>query len=111
MDTEPPRQVWALYGMAGALVWGTLHLVTVWRAGTVSSHDIIGAVINVVAALIVGTACAAMLGPALAPMVPIAGLRDPYVVGFGVGAGAFELLPIALTFASAVAKKFSREKL
>jgi len=24
--------------MAGALVWGTLHLVTVWRAGTVSSR-------------------------------------------------------------------------
>lgn len=111
MDPDPPRHVWALFGTSGALVWGTLHLVAMWRAGTVSARDLIGAGINVFAAFAVGAGVSYFLGPALTPMVPIAGLRDAHVIGFGLGFFAFELVPVVLDFAHRKAKKISREKL
>ncbi len=112
MDTEQPRHMLALYGSAGALVWGLFHLVTLIRSGQpVSVADGFRAFANVLAALLVGALVAYFLGPALTPMVPITGLRDPHVVGFGLGALGWEGLPIVLDFARRWGKRQAREKL
>lgn len=112
MDTEPSRQLMSLAGISGALVWGLFHLVTMWRSGVQPSpRDVYAAVGNVIAALIVGGLVAYFVGPSLLPLVPVVGLRDTHVVGFGVGVLSWELLPVLFSFARSKAKRISRDKL
>lgn len=110
MDTEPPRLALALSALGGALVWGTFHLATsLWAGQPVARADVLRALANVAAAIIVGVLVSYFLGPALAAYVPIVSLRDPHVVGFGIGAGMWEVGPFALGWLRAKAKRLSKE--
>jgi MFS family permease len=111
MDTEPPRLALALSALAGAAVWGTFHLVTtLWAGQPVARADQLRALANVAAALLVGALCAYFVGPAVADYVPLAGLRDPHVVGFGIGMLAWEAAPFFFSWARLRAKRIAKEK-
>lgn len=111
MDAEPPRLAIALSALAGAAVWGTYHLVTTWFAGQPASRaDLLRALANCAASAVVGLLVAVFLGPMIASYVPDLRLRDPHVVGFVIGALAWEALPFVLRFAKGRAERFVKEK-
>jgi hypothetical protein len=62
----------------------------------VHRQDIILAVLNVTAAILMGSLVAYFVGPVLMQYVPVAGLRDPHAVGFAVGFAGYELAPFLL---------------
>jgi hypothetical protein len=101
----------AISALGGAVVWGTFTLVTaIWAGQPVARADCIRAAVNVAAGILVGVIVAWFLGPALAPMVPIAGLRDPHVVGFGLGAATWELAPFAFRLLRLRAAGYVKDK-
>lgn len=111
MDTEPPRLALAFSALGGAVVYGTFHLATaLWAGQPVALRDVLRALANVVAAILVGGLTAYFLGPAVAQYVPIVSLRDPHVVGFAIGAGAWEVAPFAFGLLRARARNIAREK-
>lgn len=112
MDTEPPRQAVALglSAFGGAAFWGLYHLATLWRAGQrVEPQHVVRALTTVAMGAIAGVLAAVFLGPALIGLVPIAGLRDPHVVGFVTGAGAWELAPFLFRGLRAFGAKKAKE--
>lgn len=111
MDTEPPRLLLAVSALAGAAVWGTFHLVTaLWAGQPVQRADQLRALANVLAAAIVGSLTAYFVGPAIADYLPMAGLKNPHVVGFGIGLVSWELAPLFITWARGRAKRLAQEK-
>lgn len=103
------RTTLGLSALAGGAVWGLYHLATTLLAGQpVHRQDIILAGLNVAAAILVGALVAYFVGPALVPMVPVAGLRDPHAVGFGIGAMAWEATPFAYRWLRVLAAKKSQ---
>lgn len=95
-DESTLRATLSLSALAGGAVWGLYHLATALLAGQpVHRQDVILATLNVLCAMAVGAMTAWFLGPMLTPMIPIAGLRDPPAVGFGIGAVAWEAAPFA----------------
>lgn len=88
------RATLGLWSIAGGALWGTYHLATTLLAGQpVHRQDIILAALNVACAMIAGALVAYCLGPALVPLIPIEGLREPHAAGLGIGAVAWEALP------------------
>jgi len=111
MDAEQPRLTIALAALAGAAVWGTYTLVMAFFAAEpIRGRDAARALVNVVAAIVVGLLVSYFLGPAILSAVPVATLKDPHVVGFALGAGAWELWPFAVRFARRRAAAFGKEK-
>lgn len=111
MDAEPPRLALALSAFGGAVVYGTFHLLTaLWAGQPVERTDVLRAFANVVAAIIVGVVTAYFLGPALMPAMPIGPMRDPYVIGFGIGFGGLEVAPFVSGWVRNQAKKLAKEK-
>lgn len=111
MDTEPPRELLAVSALAGAAVWGTFHLVTaLWAGQPVPRADQLRALANVIAAAIVGSLTAYFVGPAFAEYVPLEGLQNPHVVGFGIGLLAWEAAPFFINWARGRAKRLAKEK-
>ncbi len=111
MDTEPPRLLLAVSALAGAAVWGAFHLVTaLWAGQPVARTDKLRACVNVVAAAFVGSMTSFFLGPAFAEYLPGEALKNPHVVGFGVGLMAWEAVPFFINWARARAKRLSQEK-
>lgn len=112
MDTEPQRQALdlGLSAFGGAAFWGLYHLTTLMRAGrSVEPQHWLRAGLTVVAGVVAGVIAAMILGPALVPMVPVIGLRDSHVVGFIIGAGAWELAPFAFRALRAFGAKKAKE--
>jgi hypothetical protein len=100
------RATLGLSAIAGGFVWGVYHLATTLLAGQpVHRQDIILAVLNVAAAILVGGLVAYFVGPVLGPMIPLEGLRDPHALGFGIGAVAWEAAPFAYRWLRVFAAK------
>lgn len=111
MDAEPPRLALALSALGGAVVYGTFHLLTaLWAGQPVERTDVLRALANVAAAIIVGVLTAYFLGPALMPLMPIGPMRDPYVVGFAIGFGGLEVAPFASKWVRGQASKLAKGK-
>lgn len=90
------RVTLSLSALAGGAVWGLLQLATKLLAGQpVHRQDLILAGLNVACGIAAGVLVAYFLGPALGPLIPVEGLRDPHALGFGIGALSWELAPIA----------------
>lgn len=88
------RATLGLSAIAGGAVWGFYHLATTVLAGQpVHRQDVILATLNVACAVLMGALVAYFVGPALAPMIPVIGLREPHALGFGIGALAWEGAP------------------
>lgn len=111
MDTEPPRLALAMSALGGALVYGTFQLVTaLWSGQPVERADVVRALVNVAATILVGVLSAYFLGPALmACCVPVASLREPHVVGFCIGATAWLVAPIVFGVVRDRAKQKAKE--
>lgn len=110
MDTEPPRLALAVSALAGAVFWGMFHLATtLWAGQPVARTDMIKALANVAMGVIAGVLVAYFLGPALTAYVPIAGLREPQVVGFALGGGSWEVAPFLFGWMRARAKRMAKE--
>lgn len=100
------RTTLGLSALAGGAVWGLYHLATTLLAGQpVHKQDIVLASLNVAAAILMGSLVAYFIGPVVAPMIPVAGLRDPHALGFGIGAIAWEVAPFAYRLVRREAKK------
>lgn len=111
MDTEPPRLALGVASLAGAAVWGTYTLVMAFFAAEpIRGRDAARALVNVAAAIVVGILVSYFLGPAILSAVPVATLKDPHVVGFALGAGAWEIWPFVVRFARRRAASFAKEK-
>jgi apolipoprotein N-acyltransferase len=111
MDTEPPRLVLAASAFAGAIFWAGHHLVTtLWAGQSVAQADVARVLANVAIGMLGGVLAAYFLGPALVSYVPVAGLKDPHVVGFATGAGTWELAPFAYALLRGRAGRFIKEK-
>jgi hypothetical protein len=112
MDAEPPRQAFELgiSAVAGASFWGLYHLATLMRGGRkIEPQHWVRAAITVAMGIVAGVLVAEFLGPALIPLVPITGLRDPYVVGFILGAASWELAPFVFRGVRAFGAKKVKE--
>jgi hypothetical protein len=112
MDTEPPRQAldFGLSAIGGSIFWGLYHLTSLWRAGkAVEPRHVVRAVMTVAAGILMGLLAAVFLGPSLAGLVPIAGLRDAHVVGFAIGAVAWEAAPFLFRGLRAFGAKKAKE--
>lgn len=111
MDAEPPRLVLAFSSLGGAVVYGTFHLATtLWAGQPVERIHVWRALANVTAAMIVGVITAFLLGPAVSGYVPVESLKDPHVVGFAMGAGAWEVAPFLFGWLRKRAQQIAREK-
>lgn len=100
------RQTLGLSALAGGAVWGLYHLTTTLLAGQpVHRQDIILAALNVSAAVAMGGLVAYFVGPAVAPLLPLEGLREPHAMGFGIGAIAWEALPFVYRWLRVFAAK------
>lgn len=108
------RLRYAFGGAAGALIYGVYTFVQMMKAGHRPTLSDLGrAVLNVAAALVVGTVAAFAIGPALVAMIPFEGLRaavDPVAVGFVVGGLGWELLPLVIEGAKRWASRLGKEK-
>lgn len=104
------RATLGLSAIAGGAVWGLYHLATTLLAGQpVHRQDFVLASLNVAAAILMGGLVAYFVGPALSPLVPIVGLREPHALGFAIGAVAWELAPIAYRGARLLAARKAGE--
>lgn len=111
MDPEPPRQALAISAFAGAAFWGMFHLwTTIWAGQPVARTDVVKAAVNVAMGLLGGVMVAWFLGPAVTPYVPLAGLKDPHVVGFAIGAATWEVAPFVYSWLRARAARTAKEK-
>lgn len=100
------RATLGLSALAGGAVWGLYHLATTVLGGqAVHRQDIILAGLNVAAAVLMGALVAYFVGPALIPLVPLEGLRDPHAVGFAIGAVAWEGAPLLYRLLRIVVEK------
>lgn len=96
-DENALRVTFSLGAFAGGVVLGLVILLTrVFSGQPVRRQDVILAVANVAAAIVTGVLVAYFLGPALGPLVPVESLREPHALGFGIGAGAWEVAPLVL---------------
>lgn len=112
MDAEPPRHILdlAFSALGGAGFWGLYQLAMLWRAGrAVEPQHVIRALLTVAVGAVAGVLVAVFLGPSLIGLVPIVGLRDPHVVGFILGAGAWEIAPFAFRGLRAFGAKKAKE--
>lgn len=106
MPPDDVRTTLGLSALAGGAVWGLYHLATTLLAGQpVHRQDLILAGLNVSCAVAMGGLVAYFVGPTLAPLIPVAGLRDPHALGFGIGAVAWEVAPIVYRWARVVAER------
>lgn len=94
---DPERLRVALAALAGAVVYGAFTLVTLFMTGQhVSRMDLVRALANVMAGVLVGVLTAYVIAPWLALLIPWVHLRDEVTVGFFVGALAWEIFPFFL---------------
>lgn len=112
MDSEPPRQALdlGLSAFGGAAFWGLYHLAALWSAGKAAEpQHWVRAGVTILMGVLAGVLAAWFLGPALVPMMPIAGLRDPRIVGFGFGAFSWEVAPFVFRGLRAFSAKKAKE--
>jgi len=110
MDTEPPRLAMGWSAFAGSILWAMYTLTIAMAAKQkLSPRAWVNAGLNVVAGIVAGVLVAVFLGPALTALIPVASLRDPHVVGFGLGAGAWEVVPWVYVLIRGRAARIARE--
>lgn len=106
MPTDPDRLLAAVSALAGGAFWGVFHLATTLLAGQpVGQAQMMRAGANVLVGMSLGVLAGYFLAPAIAPLIPFESLRDLHAVGFGIGAGAWELAPIVYRVAKGRAAK------
>lgn len=97
MNYDPDRIQAAIAAIPGAALYGLFHIAVLLKTGQpVTSKDVAGVLINLLCAV----ACGVILAYTLAGMmqhIPWPSLRDPWLVGIGVGAFGWELLPYIYT--------------
>lgn len=109
MGLEPDRLTAAIAACAGGVFWGLFRLATTVLAGQpVAGSDVVRAGLNVAVGVGAGVLVAYFLAPALAPLIPFPSLRDLNAVGFGLGAGSWELAPFAYRILAARAAKLGQ---
>lgn len=107
---ELTRNTLGVSAIAGGMVWGLYHLATTLLAGQpVHRQDVVLASLNVAAAILMGVLVAYFLGPVISPMIPVAGLRDPHALGFGIGALSWEAAPFLYRWFRLKAAKKAKE--
>ena len=90
------RATLGLSAIGGGAFFAVYSLTTKLMAGQpVHRQDIVLAVANVAAAVLSGVLVAYFVGPALASLIPLEGLREPHALGFGIGAVTWEGAPFA----------------
>lgn len=106
MPPEPDRILAGCSALAGGAFWGMHNLATaLWANQPIHADHAWATILNVVFAAFSGFLMAYFVAPALAPLIPIASLRDMHAVGFGIGAGSWELTPFLMGFARAWAQR------
>lgn len=111
MIIDPNRLTAAWSALAGGVFWGMFKFSTALLAGLpIGPADMIRAVANVAIGIGGGVLVAYFVAPALAPMIPFASLRDLHALGFGLGAGSWELAPFLYRLLRARAGRVAQEK-
>lgn len=109
MVPDPDRVVASVSALFGGVFWGLFSLSTALLAGQPVAADVLlRAVANVAIGIIGGALLAYFVGPALAPLIPFAALRDLHAVGFGLGVGAWEVAPFLYRGLRSRAKGFAK---
>ena len=99
----------ALASLTGAAVYGLFRFAVLLKTGQpVTLRDILGVVANITCAVLAGVLLAFVFSAGLMALIPWPSLRDPWVVGFGLGAFGWELLPLVYRTALGWAEKRSR---
>lgn len=94
---DPSRAQIGLAGIAGATVYGLYQIAAlILSRQPVTRADLIRAVVNVVAAVVAGFITAWIMADPLAASMPWPSLRDAHLVGFALGATAWEVMPFVL---------------
>jgi len=96
MNFDADRLTAALSAVAGGVFWGFHYLATtLWAGGSIHTADLWRAAFNVIVGIISGVLVAYVFAPALLTLIPTqaGAFRDIQVIGFGIGAGAWELAP------------------
>lgn len=97
MDFGQDRWPYLVWGALGAIAFAMVKVgLNLLKGQWPSAHDALLLAGNIALGVMVGVMCSFALGPALATVVPFAGLRDPGFVGFVIGATAWEAFPAAL---------------
>lgn len=108
MTLDPNRLEAALSSLLGAAVYGLFRFAVLLRTGQpVTVRDIVAVVTNVACAILAGVLLAFVFSVGLMALIPWPSLRDPWVIGFGLGAFGWELLPLAYRTASGWAERRS----
>lgn len=95
LGIEPERLMAAVAAAPGALIYGVFHLATLWLSGQPATRaDYMKAAVNISAAICVGMVTAYFAAPAIKAAIPLETLRDIHLVGFVLGAFAWELMPV-----------------
>ena len=96
----------ALAALPGAALYGLYHLAVLLRSGQpVKRRDLVIVGFNLLCAMAAGMLLAWAFAAKGADLIPWATLKDPALIGFGLGAFGWELLPLAYGKLSGRAKR------
>lgn len=89
----------ALFGaVAGGALFGFVRFGALVKGGhDVTPKEYLDLVVNIACAVVCGILLTILLAKVVAPLVPIAALRDPQMVGCFFGMFGWELLPLVYT--------------
>lgn len=81
--------------VGGAALYGFVQFGALVKSGHAPSlKDYVDLVINIACAVMCGILLTIFLAKVAAPFIPLAGLRDPQLVGLVFGSFGWELLPV-----------------
>lgn len=105
-NLDPARLEAALAAVPGAALYGLYHLAVLLRSGQpVKPRDLWIIAADLVCAIAAGMLLAWAFAAKGAELIPWATLKDPALIGFGLGAFGWELLPLAYGKLSGRAKR------
>lgn len=94
MLQDSDRWLASLGAVPGAALYGLYHLAVLLREGRRPTlSDITNLILNIVCAVLCGVLLAFVLAKGV-QFIPWPSLRDPFTLGFVIGAFGWELLPI-----------------
>lgn len=95
ISLDPERTRAAIAAAFGGVFYGIYTIAALLLAGQAPTRrDLLRAALNVACALVAGAMVAYFCAIALSGAIPWASLRDPSMVGFAIGALAWELAPV-----------------
>ena len=106
VNLDPNRVESAAASLLGAAVYGLYRFAILINTGQpVTARDVLGIVTNIVCAVVAGVLLAFAVSGVILNLIPWASLKDPWVIGFGLGAFGWELLPLAYKTITGLAGK------